>query len=91
MAVRHIDVIGERRAGQACANGADIDDLMRDAKPFCAGLGEVQLLLVALAVIEREQACEFMFRRHFVGKRNGVQSAGADDERFHILILVLTG
>ncbi len=34
VAVRHIDVIGERRAGQACANGADIDDLMRDAKPF---------------------------------------------------------
>ncbi|MNY44868.1 hypothetical protein D3C86_1799310 [compost metagenome] len=74
------------------ADGADIDDMMRHAETPRAIGGKIQFLLVALAIIEGDESEKFMFRGDFMRKRNGVQSAGADDDGFHKLgSLVLTG
>ncbi len=92
MSVRHVDIVRQRGTGEVRADGCDVDEMMRHAETFCAVGCEIQLLLVALAVIERDKSEKFMFRRDFVRKRNGVQSAGADDDGFHTLgSLVLTG
>lgn len=92
MAIGHVDIVGECRTGQMRADGSDIDDMMRHAKARGATGGEIQFLLVALAIIEGDESEKFVFRRDFMGKRNGVQSAGADHDGFHKLgSLVLTG
>ncbi len=74
------------------ANGADIDYVMRHPEARGAGGGKIQFLLMTLAIIEGKQGEQLVFRSNSVRKRNGVQSAGADDDGFHSLgSLVLTG
>ncbi len=93
MAIGHVDVIGQRRSGQMPANAGDVDDLVWNAKPVGTGRGEVEFLAMALAVIEGKNADEFVLGRDItVRERNGVQSAGADDDSSHNNgSLVLTG
>ena len=92
MPIRHRNVVRQRRTGEMRADGSDIDDMMGYAKARGATGGEIQLLPVALAIIEGDESEKLMFRRDFMRKRNGVQSAGADDDSSHKCgSLVLTG
>ncbi|OWK25993.1 hypothetical protein AJ87_47165 [Rhizobium yanglingense] len=92
MPVRNIDVVGQRRSRQMAAYIPDVDDLMGHTQAFGACSREIEFLAVPLSVVEGEKADEFVFRGNLVRKRNGVQSAGADDNGFHdVGSLVLTG
>ncbi len=92
MPVGNIDIVGEGRAGKARADSPYVDDLMGNAEPFGTGFGRIQFLSVALAIVEGEEGCELMFGCYSISKRNRIESAGADDERFHKSgFLVLTG
>lgn len=85
MAIRHLDIISQSRACQMCADGSDVDDMVRHRQPLCAERCKLQFLFMALAIIERDECKQLMFRRDFMRKRNRVQSAGADDDCFHSL------
>ncbi|QTK82456.1 Hypothetical protein AT6N2_L1732 [Agrobacterium tumefaciens] len=92
MPVRHLHIIGQCGTGEVRADGSDIDDMMRHTEPSGAIGGKIQFLPVALAIIEGDESKKVMFRGDFMRKRNGVQSAGADDDGFHSSgSLVLTG
>ncbi len=91
MPVRHVDIIGQRRAGELAADGSHVDDLMENAEPCCAGCRVIQFFSVSLAVVEGDQPEQFLLDGYSVGKRNAIQSAGADDNGLHIFVLVLSG
>ena len=55
MAVGNGDIIGERRPCQMRADRADIDDMMRHVQTHGTGGGKIQLLFVALAIVEGEK------------------------------------
>ena len=84
MAVRHIDVVGQRRSGERGTDPAHVHQVMRNAEPLRRRGREVELLAVALAVIEGHQPGELMLIGGDMSERHGIESARADDESFHV-------
>jgi hypothetical protein len=81
VAFRHRQVVRQGGAAEAASNIGHVEHVMADAKPLRAGSRVVELLAVALAVIERDQMNEQAFCRDPVGQGHGIQAAGTDDER----------
>jgi hypothetical protein len=54
-----------------------------DPKARGACAGEFKLLPVALTVIERNEMDQALLDRDLVRQGNGIEPAGADDERVH--------
>lgn len=85
MAVRHLDIVSQRRARQMRADRAHVDQVERHAEPVGRGPREVQLLGMALAVIEGNQSRELVLGGDLVGERHGVEPARADHIGFHLI------
>ncbi len=89
MPVGYIHIISQRGSGQRRTDPAHIDDVMGNIQTFGAERGIVQFLAVTLTVVERHQPRQLAICRHHMSERHRIQSAGADDNRFHFLTLVL--
>ncbi len=84
MAIGHIDIItGQRRSGQKRTDRGQVNDVMFDAKITRRTGGEIEFLLMALAIIKRNQGMELVLGRDLIGQRDGIQPARADDNRLH--------
>ena len=75
MPVRHIHIIRQRRPRQRRTDAAQINHPMRHTQALGAKPGEIQLLGMALSVVERQKPRQILFGGDLVGKRDGIQPA----------------
>src|SRR5262249_62015487 len=83
--------IRQRRSAQPAADVTDVDDVMGNPETRGARAREFEFLSVTLPIIERNETNQAPFDRDLVRQGDGIESAGADDERVHGRLLVLTG
>ena len=83
VAIRNRTAARQRRSCQEASDGGDIHHVVRHHQVRRTTARVLQLFFVALAVVERHQTRECSFGGYFVCKRDGIQSAGTDNDRFH--------
>ena len=88
MTIRHVDIVGQRRSRQRRTHGAQVDDSMGHAQTLRSFGCEFQFFQMALAIVEGNQTGQIPRFRSDMRKRNGIESARADDKCLHDVVLV---